>query len=153
MSVAAVATFATATTAICCQQTDRRAHKWPGKRKIVKFIFIFMAWLCFRHQPRLPRPVRTWLPLFSPSFTIFSELAAFQFRLKCLHFFAVFFDVFKNIFVPFVWPPAPSSASSLPHLIFSFVLYHFSSFFLHSTPFICKCMCEYCEVVCVLAHF
>jgi len=129
-----------------CQPADKQ--KWLGKRKIVKFIFIFMAWLCFRHRRRLPRPCAcAWPPYFS--FLIFyfllfifyfhhsTFLVSWQhfsfagFRLAVRLNVCTFLFAILKVFCALCWNPLGPFSFCIPR---------------HT--FICKCMCVLAQFNC-----
>jgi len=129
-----------------CQPADKQ--KWLGKRKIVKFIFIFMAWLCFRHRRRLPRPCAcAWPPYFS--FLVFyfllfifyfhhsTFLVSWQhfsfagFRLAVRLNVCTFLFAILKVFCALCWNPLGPFSFCIPR---------------HT--FICKCMCVLAQFNC-----
>jgi len=102
-----------------CAANRRTNINGLGRRKIVKFIFIFMAWLCFRHWRRLPRPCACVTALFFifflfPSFSILVSWQHFSFAVSPPPFSSVgcarlnvctfLFGHFKNILCPLFGP-------------------------------------------------
>lgn len=134
-----------------CAANRRTNINGLGRRKIVKFIFIFMAWLCFRHWRRLPRPCACVTALFFifflfPSFSILVSWQHFSFAVSPPPFSSVgcarlnvctfLFGHFKNILCPLFGP-------------FLNVFFFFGHFCcMPCRAFICKCMCVLAQFNC-----